>query len=188
MNTLETLKERLKIKPEVQSNIGVKVILARPIEEKTTGVKTTGVKITADKDEGTRAKDILDRIRQRKLTIVTNKLPEPLKEHIPSMAPPLVEEIKRKPKKLKTDLLLVEEEPEKIDNLPEGGPRLEEEANEEEDKEEGRENKEGEQQILVEGGRLIFGPDIGTCRAKAKKNVSVTDIKSKLAQKNIFKR
>lgn len=48
--------------------------------------------------------------------------------------------------------------------------------------------KEGEQQILVEGGRLIFGPDIGTCRAKSKKNVSVTDIKSKLAQKNIFKR
>jgi len=36
MNTLETLKERLKIKPEVQSNIGVKVILARPTEEKTT--------------------------------------------------------------------------------------------------------------------------------------------------------
>lgn len=48
--------------------------------------------------------------------------------------------------------------------------------------------KEGEQQILVEGGRLIFGPDIGTCIAKTKKNVSVTDIKSKLAQKNIFKR
>ena len=48
--------------------------------------------------------------------------------------------------------------------------------------------KEGEQQILVEGGRLIFGPDIGTCRDKTKKNVSVTDIKSKLAQKNIFKR
>jgi hypothetical protein len=48
--------------------------------------------------------------------------------------------------------------------------------------------KEGEQQILVEGGRLIFGPDIGTCRTKTKKNVSITDIKSKLAQKNIFKR
>lgn len=48
--------------------------------------------------------------------------------------------------------------------------------------------KEGEQQILIEGGRLIFGPDIGTCRTKTKKNVSVTDIKSKLAQKNIFKR
>jgi hypothetical protein len=48
--------------------------------------------------------------------------------------------------------------------------------------------REGEQQISVEGGRLIFGPDIGTCRTKARKNVSVTDIKSKLAQKNIFKR
>jgi hypothetical protein len=48
--------------------------------------------------------------------------------------------------------------------------------------------KEGEQQILVEGGRLIFGPDIGQCKTKKKKNVSVTDIKTKLAQKNIFKR
>jgi len=48
--------------------------------------------------------------------------------------------------------------------------------------------QEGQQQILVEGGRLIFGPDIGQCRAKVRKNVSVTDIKSKLAQKNIFKR
>lgn len=48
--------------------------------------------------------------------------------------------------------------------------------------------KEGQQQILVEGGRLIFGPDIGQCRTKSRKNVSVTDIKTKLAQKNIFKR
>jgi hypothetical protein len=150
MNTLETLKERLKIKPEVQSNIGVKIILARPIEDKLTE-KTTGVKITTDKDDGTRAKDILDRIRLRKLTIVTNKLPEPLKEPIPSMAPPLVEAIKRKPKKLKTDFLLVEEEPEKAQDLPEGGPRLEEEEDKEEereDKEEEREDKEEEQIII----------------------------------------
>lgn len=48
--------------------------------------------------------------------------------------------------------------------------------------------REGEQQILVEGGRLIFGPDIGTSRTKTKKNITVTDIKSKIAQKNIFKR
>lgn len=46
----------------------------------------------------------------------------------------------------------------------------------------------GEQQILVAEGRLLFGPDIGQCRSKATKNVSVTDIKTKLAQKNIFKR
>lgn len=48
--------------------------------------------------------------------------------------------------------------------------------------------QEGQQQILVEGGKLLFGPDIGQCRTKQKKNVSVTDIKSKLAQKNIFRR
>ncbi len=48
--------------------------------------------------------------------------------------------------------------------------------------------QDGQQQILVEGGKLLFGPDIGQCRTKSKKNVSVTDIKTKLAQKNIFKR
>ena len=48
--------------------------------------------------------------------------------------------------------------------------------------------QEGQQQILVQEGRLLFGPDIGQCRSKATKNVSVTDIKTKLAQKNIFKR
>ena len=48
--------------------------------------------------------------------------------------------------------------------------------------------QEGQQQILVTEGRLIFGPDIGQCRSRSKKNVSVTDIKTKLAQKNIFKR
>lgn len=47
---------------------------------------------------------------------------------------------------------------------------------------------EGQQQILVTEGRLIFGPDIGQCKNRTKKNVSVTDIKTKLAQKNIFKR
>ena len=47
--------------------------------------------------------------------------------------------------------------------------------------------KEGQQQILVTEGRLIFGPDIGQCKTRTKKNVSVTDIKTKLAQKNIFK-
>jgi hypothetical protein len=48
--------------------------------------------------------------------------------------------------------------------------------------------QEGQQQILVEDGKLLFGPDIGQCKTKAKKSVSVTDIKTKLAQKNIFRR
>lgn len=48
--------------------------------------------------------------------------------------------------------------------------------------------QEGQQQINVQDGKLIFGPDIGQCKAKAKKNVSIADIKTKLAQKNIFNR
>ena len=48
--------------------------------------------------------------------------------------------------------------------------------------------KDGEQQILVEGGRLIFGPDMGTTRGSSKNKISVADIKSKISQKNIFKR
>lgn len=47
---------------------------------------------------------------------------------------------------------------------------------------------EGENQIEIADGKLIFGPDIGQCRTKIRKNVSVVDIKAKLAQKNIFKR
>jgi hypothetical protein len=48
--------------------------------------------------------------------------------------------------------------------------------------------QEGQQQILVADGRLLFGPDAGQSRSKSSKNVSVNDIKTKLAQKNIFKR
>ena len=48
--------------------------------------------------------------------------------------------------------------------------------------------KDGEKQISVEEGKLIFGPSIGQCKSKAPTNISVTDIKAKLAQKNIFKK
>lgn len=48
--------------------------------------------------------------------------------------------------------------------------------------------QDGQQQIAVDSGKLIFGPDIGQCRTKGTKNISVTDLKSKLAQKNIFNR
>lgn len=46
---------------------------------------------------------------------------------------------------------------------------------------------DGEQQIEIGDGKLIFGPDIGQCRTKSKRNASLTQLKSKLAQKNIFK-
>ena len=50
MNTLEALKDRLKIKPAVQHNVGVKVIIAQPVE-----------------------KEVSKRLLQRKTEIVVDK-------------------------------------------------------------------------------------------------------------------
>jgi hypothetical protein len=129
MNPLEALKERLKRKPEVQPNPGIKVILAPPTEEKVTIVEEkTKPLITAEKDEGKRAKDILEKIKQKKLSSVIKKLPEEIKEPLPSKAPVVTEEKKKKPKKILKESVILEEEKEKvIEDLPEGGPRLEEE-------------------------------------------------------------
>ena len=46
----------------------------------------------------------------------------------------------------------------------------------------------GQKQIKVSEGKILFGPDIGHCRTNSPKNVSVSDIKSRIANKNIFKR
>jgi hypothetical protein len=129
MNPLESLKERLKHKPEVQPNPGVKVILAPQIEEKIVIEEKNKPLITAEKDEGKRAKDILERIRQKKLSAVIKKLPEEIKEPIMSQAPPIQETKKKQPKKLSRELIILEEEKERpLEDLPEGGPRLEEEG------------------------------------------------------------
>ena len=133
MNPLEALKERLKRKPEVQFNPGVKVILAPPTEEqKIVGEKIVGEDIikpliTAEKDEGKRAKEILEKIKQKKLSLVIKKLPEEIKQPLPSKAPIIEENIKKKPKKIQKEPIILEEEIQKpilVDELPEGGPRL----------------------------------------------------------------
>ena len=84
MNLLELLKE----KPEVQHNLGVKVILALPTEENKTNVgDKTKPLITAEKDDGKRAKDILEKIKQKKISAVIKKFPEEAKEPLISKAP-----------------------------------------------------------------------------------------------------
>lgn len=141
MNPLETLKERLKRKPDVQPNPGVRVVLAPVIEEKTIN-NNDKLKplITAEKDEGKRAKDILDKIKQKKLSNVVKKNPEEIKEPLLSKAPIVEDDKSKKPKKLSKISIVLEEEKEKVEDFPEGGPRVEEEkefpfVNEEEQKE-----------------------------------------------------
>lgn len=46
---------------------------------------------------------------------------------------------------------------------------------------------DGERQVEIGKNKLIFGPDIGQCRNKLNRNISTTQLKSKLAQRNIFK-
>ena len=121
MNHLATLKEKLKLKPDVPPNIGVKVIIKPKGDSKPL--------ITAERDEGKRAKDILEKIKQKKLTSVIKKFPEPIEDIVPSKAPVIEEEEIIKPKKIQKKSIVLEEEKEKnlIEELPEGGPRLEEE-------------------------------------------------------------
>ena len=129
MSHLEALKERLKRKPEVRPNEGVKVILAPKVQEETkiAIVQKTKPIITAEKDEGKRAQDILEKIKQKKLTAVIRKIPEEEKGPLPSKAPVIQKETNKKPKKIEEDVIVLEEEGEKIpQELPEGGPRLEE--------------------------------------------------------------
>ena len=67
MSHLEALKERLKRKPEVRPNEGVRVILAPPEEREKVSEEKPKIKpiITAEKDEGQRAQDILEKIKQK---------------------------------------------------------------------------------------------------------------------------
>ena len=127
---MKSLLDRLKHKPIVQPNVGVKVIITPPSKEIVTAKEIVKPVIIAEKDEGKRAMDILEKIKQKKLSIVTKKYPEPEIQAVISKAPIIDEPKKKKSKKLpKESILLVEEEENVNDDLaqlPEGGPRLEE--------------------------------------------------------------
>lgn len=123
MNPLEALKEKLKVKPMVQASEGIRVVIGTGTDA-TTSEKT---KITQDRDNGQKAKEVLERLKQRKLTHVIAKLPAPVEEiKEPEPKAPVVEkvEVAKKPKKAKVSLVL-EEEPIVEEIVPQGGPELE---------------------------------------------------------------
>jgi hypothetical protein len=127
---MKSLLDRLKNKPNVQPNVGVKVIIAPPATEEVITKEKVKPVITAEKDEGKRAMDILEKIKQKKLSLVTKKFPDQEVQPVLSKAPTNIEEPKKKKsKKLpKEKILLVEEEEkgnDELAELPEGGPRLE---------------------------------------------------------------
>ena len=127
MNSLDTLKERLKHKPSVQHNIGVKVILGQPIQGLNTTDNTTRQLITAERDDGVRAQYILEQITKNKLSAVVKQFTEEVKEPLLTKAPQLIAEPIKKPKRIKKDFVVLEEDKEGENAvIPEGGPQLEE--------------------------------------------------------------
>ena len=112
MSNLEALKEKLKHKPEVRPNSGVRVLLA-PISSDKKGEKQTI--ITADKDNGKRAQEILEKIKQNKLSNVIKKIVEEPKVDIVSKVPEKEKDIQKakKPKKFSKDTIVLVEDPEK---------------------------------------------------------------------------
>ncbi len=128
MNPLETLKLKLQNKPEVKPNEGVKVVLAPKIAEKIKPI------IREDKDAGEKAKEILEKMKKKKLSAVIKKIAEEPQTPIQAPKAPVVEKEKTKlPKKIKkTKIIIADENPDEIaeEIMPEGGPRLEEEPKE----------------------------------------------------------
>ncbi len=123
MSHLVNLIDRLKIKPDVRPNEGVRVVL-KPVEEALIGVPKKPI-ITAEKDDGKLAQDILEKIKKQKLSTVIRKLPEEPVALVSKAPEPVIKE-KTKKLKLKKPLIVLEDEveivPDKI--LPEGGPQL----------------------------------------------------------------
>jgi hypothetical protein len=119
----------LKHKPDVKPNEGIRVILAPQFKDDTLIKKQTI--ITAEKDEGKRAQDILDKIKQKKLSAVIQKIPQDKQPLLSPKAPTPIEQTnKTKLTKLPIELIIEEEQEQIKSELPEGGPRLDEETQE----------------------------------------------------------
>jgi len=126
MNPLEALKDKLKVKPQVKHETGVNVVILPPSAE-VKEIKQTV--IIADRDQGQRAKDILEKVKQKRLSVVTQKYPEPKEEKITKAPEPEPVPEKKPVKKIEkvTKFVLEEEgdEEKELKDLPPGGPRLE---------------------------------------------------------------
>jgi hypothetical protein len=117
MSHLEALKQRLKMKPEVRPNEGVKIVIGKPID------KDNGpTAIILNKDNGAKAQDILERIKMKKLSNVVRKLPEEEKQIKPIVSKaPVVKNIIKNPQKIQKLLILEEEEEKKEPQIDEEG-------------------------------------------------------------------
>ena len=108
MNTLEALKDKLKHKPEVQPNEGVRVVIKPMIGDVTKPI--VNPIISANKDNGTQAIDILEKIKKKQLSLVMNRLPKIDKEEEINRAPVIAPIVKKDTlKKIDKKVTLIED-------------------------------------------------------------------------------
>jgi len=127
MNHLEALKKRLQNKPEATPAIPVIVKTSqvqKNEEPKANIVKKTN--ITADRDKGELSTNILEKIKKQKMSRLDKPRIEEEKTLQPSKAPIIEENKKTKLKKINENITILEEDEKIPEDLPEGGPRLEE--------------------------------------------------------------
>jgi hypothetical protein len=139
MNSLAILS-KLKTKPVHKQNTGINVIISSDeteIKDKDPTKQVADIEVkkipqiqmVEQLDDGQRAKDVLDRLKKSRLSGVVSKQPKVLESEKELEKEPEKETIIVKPKKQKKSLILEEElDTQKMlgDNLPEGGPKLQE--------------------------------------------------------------
>jgi hypothetical protein len=132
MNNLAKLTQKLKLKPQVakEEDIEVVIIPDQPVskmEKEKEKEKEKATTVVVEKDNGSNALDLLQRLERQKMTKVARKEPEE-KEVMPKA--PIIEEDetkKAKPRKQKTKGILAAET-EKMEDIIEGGPQMKEQG------------------------------------------------------------
>jgi len=138
MNNLAKLTQKLKLKPQVakEEDIEVVIIPDQPVskmgkekgkekEREKVAAPVAATTVVVEKDNGSNALDLLQRLERQKMTKVARKEPEE-KEVVPKA--PIIEEDetkKAKPRKQKTKGILAAET-EKMEDIIEGGPQMKE--------------------------------------------------------------
>ena len=138
MNPLAIIS-KLKNKPVPKLNTGINIIVSGEQEPGAAAEqgaaaaepKAAEIKMVEQKDDGQRAKDVLERLKQSRLTGIIAKMPRPVAKEVIELSkapePVALETQRVKPKPKQRKLVLTEDlDASKIlaENLPEGGPKL----------------------------------------------------------------
>ena len=118
MKPLERLKTMLEKKDMVGPNVGLKVVLTSKPEA------AKPLTVVLEDDNGLKAIEYLKGLQQRNMTKVSAKFPAPKVSVMEAQAPILSESKKPSIEKLKGKVGL-QQEAERVELVPEGGPRLE---------------------------------------------------------------